>query len=184
MYRVVGVALLLPANKIRFESHDIKLSVPFLTKLWARSQQQLKHLTRAETVDNESKWQTDHTYQQQSQITERQSSATTPSVSFWCHHPSPPTPLFASPKLTPHPQSLPIPLNSDTMYIKGVMGGIHEEQHLTTIVFVNVQTAQAPRQRSIDHIRSMPLFLLWFKSRIRHTHLVGDIKCSNKEIFD
>lgn len=104
----VGVAALPAANKVSPGQHDTKLSEPLLTTLQARSQQQVRHLTGAKTVDSESNWQTDHTlHQQQSQTTERQSSAPTPSVSLWCHHPAfPSSPHLNSPLTLIAPISL------------------------------------------------------------------------------
>ena len=103
----VGVAVVPAANDVSSGQHDTKLSLPLLTTLRARSQQQVRHLTGPNTVDSESKWQTDHTlHQQQSQTTERQSSAPTPSVSLWCHHPAfPSSPHLNSPRTLP---SLPL----------------------------------------------------------------------------
>lgn len=96
-------AVLPAANDASSALHDTKLSLPLLTSLQARSQQQVRPLTGANTVDSESKWHTDHTlHQQQSQTTEHQSSDLTSSVSVWCHHPDfPSSPHLNSPSIAP-----------------------------------------------------------------------------------
>lgn len=125
----VGVAVLPAANDVNSGQHDTKLSVPLLTTLRARSKQQVRHLTGARTVDSESKWQTHHTlHQQQSQTTERQSSAPTPSVSLWCHHPAFPA--------SPHLNS---PLTLPTQPQHTTQGGQGAQSRRTTLCSNNVQ---------------------------------------------
>lgn len=51
----VGVSVLPAAGDVSSGQYDTKLSVPLLTTSQARSQQQVRHLTGAKSVDSESK---------------------------------------------------------------------------------------------------------------------------------
>ncbi len=178
MNATVGVAVLPAANKAGFGQHDTKLSVPLLTTLQARSPQQVRHLTGAKTVDSESKWQTDHTlHQQQSQTTERQSSAPTPSVSLWCHHPAFRSSPHLNSPLTLYRSCSSLPTQAQHTTEGGQ--GAHSRRKVlynnNVQMFMNVQTLRDPWGNVLLIAQDQCLlFLLCLKSSIRHTHWMGD----------
>ncbi len=153
--------------------YDTKLSVPLLTALQARSQQQVRHLTGAKSVDSESKWQTDHTlHQQQSQTTARQSSAPTPSVSLRCHHPA----LCSSPHL-----NSPLALRCSHLSLPTQAHHKAEGGARRTVLYNKLfkcswrfkQWGTRGNVLLIAHDQCL-LFLLHLKSSVRYPRKVGD----------
>lgn len=159
----------------------------FWTTAPTRSQQQVRRLMGAKTVDSESEWQTDHTlHQQQSQTTERQSSTPQQHLRF---HSGVITLLFSSSSHLNSPRTLyrPVHNNTHTRIHTRVQGEAGERSlHNNTVqMFINVQTHWSLGQHPIDPPWSMVFISFVLKSSIRCFTLGGRlINGSKKEILD